>query len=52
MADTPDAFSRAQLDPFTLCNRVIKAATFETRTPDALVNDDLIEYHQQTAGWA
>jgi 2,4-dienoyl-CoA reductase-like NADH-dependent reductase (Old Yellow Enzyme family) len=28
-----------------LRNRVIKAATFEGVTPDALVTDDLIEYH-------
>ncbi len=52
MANTTDVFSRAQLDPFTLRNLVIKAATFEARTPDALVTDNLIKYHQQPAGWA
>ncbi|GAQ38694.1 NADH:flavin oxidoreductase [Mycobacterium pseudoshottsii JCM 15466] len=41
--------SPAQLGPLTLRNRVIKAATFEARTPNALVTDDLIEYHRQPA---
>ncbi|KZS62095.1 NADH:flavin oxidoreductase [Mycobacterium ostraviense] len=49
MADAPDVFSPAQLGPLTLRNRVIKAATFEARTPDALVTDDLIEYHRLPA---
>lgn len=31
------------------CVTVIKAATFEARTPDALVTDDLIEYHRLPA---
>lgn len=39
----------AKLGPLTLRNRVIKAATFEARTPDALVTDDLIEYHRLPA---
>ncbi|NEW51343.1 NADH:flavin oxidoreductase [Nocardia cyriacigeorgica] len=42
-------FSPAELGPVTLRNRVIKAATFEGRTPDALVTDDLIEYHRAPA---
>ncbi len=42
-------FSPAKLGPLTLRNRVIKAATFEARTPDALVTDDLIEYHRLPA---
>lgn len=42
-------FNPAKLGPFTLRNRVIKAATFEARTPDALVTDDLIEYHRLPA---
>ncbi|MCV6973600.1 NADH:flavin oxidoreductase [Mycobacterium bourgelatii] len=45
----PDVFSPAKLGPLTLRNRIIKAATFEARTPDALVTDDLIEYHRQPA---
>ncbi|BBY54884.1 NADH:flavin oxidoreductase [Mycobacterium koreense] len=42
----PDVFSPAPLGPITLRNRTIKAATFEGRTPDALVTDDLIEFHR------
>jgi 2,4-dienoyl-CoA reductase-like NADH-dependent reductase (Old Yellow Enzyme family) len=45
----PDVFSPAQLGPITLRNRIIKAATFEASTPDALVTDDLIEYHRRPA---
>jgi 2,4-dienoyl-CoA reductase-like NADH-dependent reductase (Old Yellow Enzyme family) len=48
-APAPDVFSPARLGPLTLRNRVIKAATFESRTPDALVTDDLIEYHRLPA---
>lgn len=49
MPDAPDVFSPATLGPVTLRNRIIKAATFEARTPDALVTDDLIEYHRLPA---
>ena len=45
----PDVFSPAKLGPVTLRNRIIKAATFEAATPDALVTDDLIEYHRKPA---
>ncbi|MBY0440551.1 MAG: NADH:flavin oxidoreductase [Mycobacteriaceae bacterium] len=48
-ADAPDIFTPAKLGPVTLRNRVIKAATFEARTPDALVTDDLIHYHRLPA---
>lgn len=49
MLTSRDAFSPAKLGPVTLRNRIIKAATFEARTPDALVTDDLIEYHRLPA---
>ncbi len=39
----------AKLGPVTLRNRIIKAATFEASTPDALVTDDLITYHRLPA---
>lgn len=47
--EAPDVFNPAKLGPLTLRNWVIKAATFEARTPDALVTDDLIEYHRLPA---
>lgn len=42
-------FSPAQLGPITLRNRIIKAATFEGATPEALVTDDLINFHRRPA---
>jgi 2,4-dienoyl-CoA reductase-like NADH-dependent reductase (Old Yellow Enzyme family) len=49
MTAAPDVFAPAKLGPLTLRNRIIKSATFEARTPDALVTDDLIEYHRLPA---
>jgi 2,4-dienoyl-CoA reductase-like NADH-dependent reductase (Old Yellow Enzyme family) len=46
---SPDVFSPAKLGPLTLRNRIIKAATFEASTPDAVVTDDLINYHRRPA---
>jgi 2,4-dienoyl-CoA reductase-like NADH-dependent reductase (Old Yellow Enzyme family) len=49
MDSPPDVFSPAKLGPVTLRNRIIKAATFEAATPEALVTDDLINYHRLPA---
>ena len=49
MNTQPNVFSPAKLGPLTLRNRVIKAATFEAASPDALVTDDLINYHRRPA---
>jgi 2,4-dienoyl-CoA reductase-like NADH-dependent reductase (Old Yellow Enzyme family) len=49
MAVAPDVFAPAKLGPLPLRNRIIKAATFEAATPDALVSDELIEYHRLPA---
>jgi 2,4-dienoyl-CoA reductase-like NADH-dependent reductase (Old Yellow Enzyme family) len=49
MNTQPNVFTPAKLGPVTLRNRIIKAATFEASTPDALVTDDLINYHRLPA---
>jgi 2,4-dienoyl-CoA reductase-like NADH-dependent reductase (Old Yellow Enzyme family) len=46
---TTDAFAPAQLGPITLRNRIIKAATFEGRTPKRVVTPELIEFHRRFA---
>jgi 2,4-dienoyl-CoA reductase-like NADH-dependent reductase (Old Yellow Enzyme family) len=49
MSAPADVFAPAKLGPVTLRNRTIKSATFEARTPNGLVSDDLIEYHRLPA---
>jgi 2,4-dienoyl-CoA reductase-like NADH-dependent reductase (Old Yellow Enzyme family) len=44
-----DPFAPARLGPVTLRNRIIKAATFEGRSPRRLVTDGLIDYHRRVA---
>ena len=45
----PNPFAPAALGPVRLRNRVIKAATFEGATPEALVTDALVDYHLRVA---
>jgi len=45
----PDAFAPAMLGPIRLRNRIVKAATFEGRTPDQVVTDELIRFHRRFA---
>ena len=46
---TAEVFAPARLGPVTLPNRVVKAATVEGRTPDALVTPELIDFHRRHA---
>ncbi len=42
-------FSPGMIGPVSVRNRFIKAATFEGRSSDGEVSDDLIEFHRATA---
>ncbi len=42
-------FEPATLGPITLRNRIVKAATFEGRSPRRAVTDDLIAFHREVA---
>jgi 2,4-dienoyl-CoA reductase-like NADH-dependent reductase (Old Yellow Enzyme family) len=44
-----DPFAPARLGPIDLRNRIIKAATFEGRTPRRVVTPELIEFHRRFA---
>lgn len=46
----PDVFAPARLGPVRLRNRVVKAATFEGMTPDALVTDALVDQVRSATG--
>lgn len=46
---TSALFEPATLGPLTLRNRVIKAATFEGRTPEGVVTPELVEFHRRVA---
>ena len=45
----PDPFAPAKLGPVQLRNRILKAATFEGMSPEALVTDHLIDFHRRHA---
>lgn len=45
----PTPFEPAALGPLRLRNRLIKCATFEGATPEALVTPQLIEFHREVA---
>ena len=45
----PDVFAPARLGPVAVRNRTVKAATFEGRTPEGQVTDELVEYHLAVA---
>ena len=44
-----ELFEPAPLGPLTLRNRIVKAATFEGRSPGGIVTDDLVEFHRRMA---
>src|SRR5258708_2546925 len=45
----PGPFATARLGPILLRNRMIKAATFEGRTPTRVVTPELIDFHRRFA---
>jgi 2,4-dienoyl-CoA reductase-like NADH-dependent reductase (Old Yellow Enzyme family) len=45
----PEPFAPATLGPVTMRNRIIKAATFEGRTPKRVVTPELIDFHRRFA---
>jgi 2,4-dienoyl-CoA reductase-like NADH-dependent reductase (Old Yellow Enzyme family) len=45
----PDVLAPARLGPVQLRSRVIKAASFEGRTPEGLVTDGLVDFHLAVA---
>ena len=45
----PDVLAPARLGPVELRNRVVKAATFEGKTPGGFVTPELIDYHLAVA---
>jgi 2,4-dienoyl-CoA reductase-like NADH-dependent reductase (Old Yellow Enzyme family) len=49
LASPPDPFAPARLGPLDLRNRVLKAATFEGRSPGHLVSESLIDFHRRIA---
>ena len=49
MPGVVDPFAPAKLGPITIRNRMIKAATFEGRTPRRVVTDELVAFHRAVA---
>ncbi len=45
----PDPFAPATLGPLRLRNRIVKAATFEGRSRDQVVTDELVRFHRRVA---
>ena len=45
----PDVLGPARLGPVELRNRVVKAATFEGKTPGGFVTQELVDYHLAVA---
>src|SRR3954451_18961370 len=44
-----DPFAPAAIGPVTVRNRIVKAATFEGRTPKRVVTPELVEFHRRFA---